>query len=182
MDLPEEEKRRLRLEKGENIDPNKEFLKMAGLSADDLSRNVPPLGSASSSLNNHRSYVHISEAELHGIKYVVMYLHHLAASKKNVPLMLPDPVSVIKDIRQLVLDHKDDNKDQAITGKYILRWNENDDVDHVSKKPRKHVPKVPGEQRKNIKAPQPLQPPQPQSQTALMMPPTPTDPVLLVFS
>lgn len=89
--------------------------------------------------------------------------------------MLPDPVSVIKDIRQLVLDHKDDNKDQAITGKYILRWNETDDVDHV-KKPRKHVPKVPSEQRKSAKA---QQPPQPQPQPALMMPPIPTDPVLL---
>ena len=175
LDLPEEEKRRLRLEKGENIDPNKEFLKMAGLSADDLSRNVPSLSSTSANLNSHRSYVHISEAELHGIKYVVMYLHHLPASKKNVPLMLPDPVSVIRDIRQLVLDHKDDNKDQAITGKYILRWNETDDVDHI-KKPRKHVPKVPSEQRKNVKAQQPSQP---QPQPALMMPPIPTDSVLL---
>ena len=57
--------------------------------------------------------------------------------------MLPDPIAVIKDIRQLVLDHKDDNKELAITGKYILRWNESDDVDNI-KKPRKHVPKVMG--------------------------------------
>jgi len=134
LDLPDDEKRRLRLEKGENIDPNKEFLKMTGLSADDLSR-------GSGSFNNHRSHVHLLDSELHGIKYVVMYLHHLPASKKNVPLMLPDPIAVIKDIRQLVLDHKDDNKELAITGKYVLRWNESDDVDHI-KKPRKHIPKM----------------------------------------
>jgi hypothetical protein len=36
-----------------------------------------------------------------------MYLHHLPASKKNVPLMLPDPIAVIKDIRQLVLGKHD---------------------------------------------------------------------------
>merc|ERR1719384_1540412 len=90
-----------------------------------------------------RSQVHLSASELNGIKYVVMYLHHLPASKKNVPLMLPDPIGVIKDIRQLVLEHKDDNKELAITGKYVLRWNESDDVDHV-KKPRKHIPKMVG--------------------------------------
>lgn len=164
LDLPDDEKRRLRLEKGENIDPNKEFLKMAGLTAEDMSRNNFASSSVSSTSNEYRPHVHISEAELHGIKYVVMYLHHLPASKKNVPLMLPDPISVIKDIRQLVLDHKDDSKDQAITGKYILRWNESDDVDHV-KKPRKHVPKLPGEQRRKTVDSQPkVQSQQPQSQ------------------
>ena len=70
-----------------------------------------------------------------------MYLHHLPASKKNVPLMLPDPIAVIKDIRQLVLDHKDDNPEFAISGKYVLRWTENDDVDHI-KRSRKSIPKM----------------------------------------
>ena len=37
----------------------------------------------------NRPHVHLSPTELRGIKYVVMYLHHLPASKKNVPLMLP---------------------------------------------------------------------------------------------
>lgn len=76
LDLPDDEKRRLRLEKGENIDPNKEFLKMTGLSADDLSR-------GSGSFNNHRSHVHLLDSELHGIKYVVMYLHHLPVIKRT---------------------------------------------------------------------------------------------------
>ena len=74
LDLPEEEKRRLRLEKGDNIDPNKEFLKMTGLSADDLSSQRV---AGASGGKNYRSHVHILDSELHGIKYVVMYLHHL---------------------------------------------------------------------------------------------------------
>jgi F-box/leucine-rich repeat protein 10/11 len=129
LDLPEEEKRRLRLEKGENIDPNKEFMKMARLG-----------GAAGGSSAGRVSNVHISPLELNGIKYAVMYLHYLPASKKNVPLMLPDPIAVIKDIRQLVLDHKDDDGQLAITGKYVLRWTESDDVDHP-KRVRKSLPK-----------------------------------------
>lgn len=127
LDLPEEEKRRIKLEKGENIDPNKEFLKMTGLASQD----------------HIKSRVHLSPMELNGIKYAVMYLHYLPASKKNVPLMLPDPIAVIKDIRQLVIDHKDDNPEMAVSGKYVLRWTESDDVDHP-KRPRKSITKTMG--------------------------------------
>ena len=56
-----------------------------------------------------------------------MYLHLLPSNKKNVPLMIPDPIGVVKDIRAIVLQHKDDCPDQAITAKYVLRWSENDD-------------------------------------------------------
>ena len=77
LDLPDDEKRRLRLEKGENIDPNKEFLKMTGLSADDLS------SSQRGGISNQRSHLHLLDSELHGIKYVVMYLHHLPVILKE---------------------------------------------------------------------------------------------------
>jgi len=127
LDLPEEEKRRLKLEKGENVDPNKEFMKMTGLSNQDMRQK---------DFDVNRTRVHLSPLELKGIKYAVMYLHHLPSSKKNVPLMLPDPIAVIKDIRQLVIDHKDDIPDDSVTGKYVLRWTESDDVDHP-KRPRK---------------------------------------------
>jgi F-box/leucine-rich repeat protein 10/11 len=113
MDLPAEEKRRIRLEKGENIDPNQEVLKIGG----DGNGLVIP-----------EEHVHLSQSELHGLKFIIMYLHHLASSKKNVPMMLPDPISVVKDIRAIVLKHKDDCPDQAVTGKYVLRWSENDDI------------------------------------------------------
>ena len=37
-------------------------------------------------------------------------------------------IPTFQDIRDLVMAHKDDCPDQAITGKYILRWSENDDI------------------------------------------------------
>ena len=80
LDLPEEEKRRMRLEKGDNIDTNKEILKLVNPNADKQP--------------NKNTYVHLTMSEQLGIKFIVMYLHHLPHSKKNVPIMLPDPVSV----------------------------------------------------------------------------------------
>ena len=58
-----------------------------------------------------------------------MYLHLLPSNKKNVPLMIPDPIALVKDIRTIVLQHRDDCPDQAVTTKYILRWSENQDDD-----------------------------------------------------
>ena len=115
LDLPEEEKRRIRLEKGEAVDPNEEVFKLAAGHAS------PP------------EKMHLTVAELNGIKFAVMYLHHLPASKKNVPLLLPDPIGIVKGIRNTVLEHKDDCPDQAVSGKYVLRWGNH----NVVKKSRK---------------------------------------------
>ena len=84
LDLPEEEKRRMRLEKGDNVDTNKEILKLVNPNLDKQ--------------QNKKGYVHLTQPELLGIKFIVMYLHHLPHSKKNVPIMLPDPVSVSNDV------------------------------------------------------------------------------------
>jgi len=124
LDLPEEEKRRMRLEKGENIDPNKEVLKIASSAlASNLGADQTPTS------NNRGPKVHLTQVELRGLKFMVMYLHHLPHSKKNVPVMIPDPVALIKDIRLLVVTHKDDCPNRACNGKYVLRWNETDDVE-----------------------------------------------------
>ena len=109
LDLPEEEKRRMRLEKGENIDPNKEFLKMV-VGEGQNSGNHQPVGGG----GPPKSHTHLTQVELLGLKFIVMYLHHLPHSKKNVPIMLPDPISVIKDVRTLVLDHRDDCPEQGV--------------------------------------------------------------------
>ena len=58
LDLPEEEKRRLKLEKGENIDPNKEFMKMTGLSSQDMQQKGHDFNASS------RSRIHLSPLEL----------------------------------------------------------------------------------------------------------------------
>lgn len=142
LDLPEEEKRRMRLEKGENIDPNKEVLKVVSSNAGAASGAATPGSTATATAPQ----VHLTAMELQGLKFIVMYLHHLPHSKKNIPLMLPDPISVVKDIRALVTEHANDCPEKAVTGKYILRWTESDDVDGgLAKRPRKHLPKlIPG--------------------------------------
>ncbi len=114
LDLPAEEKRRIRLEKGENIDPNQEVLKIGGSEGNAI---VIP-----------EEHVHLSQSEIHGLKFIIMFLHSLPTSKKNVPVMLPDPIAIVKGIRSLVIAHKDDCPDQAVSGKYVLRWSENDDI------------------------------------------------------
>ncbi len=56
----------------------------------------------------------------------------------NFCISLPNLLFRFQDIRNLVLEHKDDCPEAAITGKYILRWTENDDVDSgTSKRIRK---------------------------------------------
>ena len=69
-----------RLEKGENVDPNKEFLKL----------------DPEESLKAPSERVHLTSAELNGLKFIVMYLHYLPANKKNVPILLPDPIALIR--------------------------------------------------------------------------------------
>ena len=56
----------------------------------------------------------------------------------------------------LFTDHKDDIPDDSVTGKYVLRWTESDDVDHP-KRPRKGPPKSLGlanERKKALSAAQ----------------------------
>ena len=56
LDLPEEEKRRMRLEKGENIDPNKEVLKIASSAlASNLGADQTPTS------NNRGPKVHLTQ-------------------------------------------------------------------------------------------------------------------------
>ena len=40
--------------------------------------------------------VHVTQSELHGLKFMIMYLHFLPSSKKNVPMMLPDPIAIVR--------------------------------------------------------------------------------------
>nr|XP_023016137.1 jmjC domain-containing histone demethylation protein 1-like [Leptinotarsa decemlineata] len=67
-----------------------------------------------------RPHVHLTQAELHGLKEIVLYLHMLPPNKKNVPDLLKDPISLIQDVRTLIGLHRQDNRDMAITGRAIL--------------------------------------------------------------
>ena len=68
---------------------------------------------------NHR---HITAQELFGIKAIVMYIHALAVSKKNVPPLLKEPIHLVRDIKLLVESHKNDDPANAVTGQPLLYW------------------------------------------------------------
>lgn len=65
-------------------------------------------------------HVHITPYELHGLKAIVMYLHSLPSTKKNVPELIRDPVALIHDVRCLVEQHRHDNPESAVTGNPVL--------------------------------------------------------------
>lgn len=65
-------------------------------------------------------HVHITPFELHGLKAIVMYLHSLPSTKKNVPELIHDPVALIHDVRCLVEQHRHDNSEAAVTGNPVL--------------------------------------------------------------
>jgi len=121
IDLPEEDKVRLKLEKGDHIDPNREFIN-PGMSAE-----APVVPS---------EHVHLTQAEIRGLMLIVYYLHTRPMEDKEVPLLIPDPVSLLTCVKNIVETHKDDCPEKAVTGQYVLRWTEEDDVeeDYKSKK------------------------------------------------
>lgn len=67
-----------------------------------------------------RPHVHLTYAELHGLKEIVMYLHMLPPNKKNVPDLIKDPIPLIQDVRTLIGQHCQDSRELAITGRAIL--------------------------------------------------------------
>lgn len=68
----------------------------------------------------HSTHHHLSPFELHGLKSIVMYLHSLPSTKKNVPELIRDPVALIHDVRCLVEQHRHDSPEAAVTGNPIL--------------------------------------------------------------
>jgi len=121
IDLPEEDKTRLKLEKGEHIDPNKEFINPG------LSSEAPVVS---------QEHVHLTQSEIRGLLLIVYYLHTRPLEAKDVPVLIPDPVSLLSSVKNLLDTHKDDCPEKAVSGQYVLKWTEDDDVeeDYKSKK------------------------------------------------
>lgn len=72
------------------------------------------------SVPQQQQHIHITPFELHGLKAIVMYLHSLPSTKKNVPELIRDPVALIHDVRCLVEQHRSDNPESAVTGNPVL--------------------------------------------------------------
>ncbi|KAJ8683024.1 hypothetical protein QAD02_018816 [Eretmocerus hayati] len=69
---------------------------------------------------DNSKHTHLTSLELHGLKSIVMYLHSLAPTKKNVPELIKDPVALIQDVRCLVEQHRHDSPELAVTGQPVL--------------------------------------------------------------
>ncbi|GJQ78058.1 hypothetical protein Trydic_g2401 [Trypoxylus dichotomus] len=78
-----------------------------------------------------RPHIHLTHAELHGLKEIVLFLHMLPPNKKNVPELLKDPVALIQDVRTLIGQHRQDIRELAVTGRPILTVPE--DLEHKNK-------------------------------------------------
>ncbi|KAF2358871.1 Zinc finger CXXC-type [Trinorchestia longiramus] len=72
--------------------------------------------------NDESKHVHLTRYELHGLKAIVMYLHSLPNTRKNVPDLVADPVPLIQDVKTLVEVHRFDRPELAMTSKPVLEW------------------------------------------------------------
>ena len=74
------------------------------------------------SLTNGTRRGNLTPQEIFGLKAIVMYIHALAVSKKNVPPLIPEPIELVRDIRVVVDEHKGDEHELAVTGVPLLHW------------------------------------------------------------
>ena len=64
----------------------------------------------------------LTAQELFGLKAIVMFIHALPVTRKNVPALIRDPVSLIRDVRVVVESQKGNAPERAITGRPLLYW------------------------------------------------------------
>jgi F-box/leucine-rich repeat protein 10/11 len=64
----------------------------------------------------------LTPQELFGLKAIIMYIHALPVSKKNVPALITEPINLVRDIRIVVGEHKNDDLNNAVTGSPLLYW------------------------------------------------------------
>ncbi|XP_005090385.1 lysine-specific demethylase 2A [Aplysia californica] len=75
----------------------------------------------------NRKWVHLTTTELKGLKQLVDYLAGLMAlppSKRGVPREMLDPEAVLREIRQVLEDHKNDDQTLAWSGEPSIGWPE----------------------------------------------------------
>ncbi|CAG2246167.1 FBXL10_11 [Mytilus edulis] len=69
-----------------------------------------------------RKNVHLTKWEIKGLKKMMNGWKTLLPSKKGIPKDLIDPKAVLREAKQLVIDHLQDNAQLAITGETITYW------------------------------------------------------------
>ncbi|CAG5136102.1 unnamed protein product [Candidula unifasciata] len=74
-----------------------------------------------------KKWNHLTLCELQGLKHLVEYLSELLTlpvNKRGVPKDLLDPEGVLREIKQVLEDHKNDDQDLAVTGEPVIGWPE----------------------------------------------------------
>merc|ERR1712223_1125301 len=107
----------------------------------------------SAQIDFSKDKVHLTQPELFGIKFSVMFLHHLPQNKKNVPSTLKDPRSLIKDICTLVRAQGNTSNDEAVTGQPVLRWTKTEKpiTEHNEEKIINRTPEKIGNENASLK-------------------------------
>ncbi|XP_076255197.1 lysine demethylase 2 isoform X2 [Rhynchophorus ferrugineus] len=90
-----------------------------------------------------RPHIHLTQAELHGLKEIVKYLHMLPSNKKNLPDLIRDPIALIQDVRTLIGLHRQDIRDLAITNRPVLSLPEDPDKKRQYNKAISNITKMP---------------------------------------
>jgi F-box/leucine-rich repeat protein 10/11 len=78
-------------------------------------------------LANHNSRgfssaVHLTPYEIEGLTSVVNWLKDLPVSRRNVPKDIPDPEQLLRDVKELLDEHRHDDHAKAVTGLPVLQW------------------------------------------------------------
>ncbi|XP_022188601.2 jmjC domain-containing histone demethylation protein 1-like [Nilaparvata lugens] len=84
-------------------------------------------------------YVHLTPWEYRGLKAIIFFLHDLPLNKKNIPDLITDPRALVKNVRKLLEEHRNDDPVCAVTGEPVLKA--------PAEKPRTSLPYVSPEKK-----------------------------------
>jgi len=74
-----------------------------------------------------RKYVHLTHREMRGLKQLIDYLTTLLAlpiNKRGIPKNLLDPEAVLKELKQVLEEHRNDDQKLAMAGEPSFGWPE----------------------------------------------------------
>lgn len=72
--------------------------------------------------NGTKPHINLTQAEVNGLKAIIMWLSRLPNHKRCVPELIVNPDALLNDAKILVDDHTSGEPSLAITGKLALTW------------------------------------------------------------
>ncbi|XP_074640784.1 lysine-specific demethylase 2B-like isoform X2 [Tubulanus polymorphus] len=84
------------------------------------------VGAGDASDNLAKKLIYLTKYELEGIRTLAQWLHGLPPAKKGIPKDIIDPLMLLKDVRQMLKDHANDDQELACSGEPPLKWSESE--------------------------------------------------------